>query len=284
VTLPQLVVLAAIAGGACGTFLAGALEDYAAHGSLRPWPPSWSCPPALIPLLFLPLLGPLIVAALQGQRSSSVRNEDAPRLSSQGPSLEGSRSSGDPSPLTPFPLTLLLAQAAQGALWAAFAARYGFSPLLPITALEGSLLLAVLFVDARHRLVPYALVVPGALLAFATSPLWPGLGFASSALGGVGAFVVFSVLVRLAHQIFGEGAFGQGDANLAGWIGLLCGYPLVVVALSVGVFLGGIGAVALLVLRHGALRATMPYGPYLVAGILYVLLRGNTVFSPFTYV
>jgi leader peptidase (prepilin peptidase)/N-methyltransferase len=218
--------------------------------------------------LFLPLLGPLLVWRFAARRAPRAPTSPATSHSALAASLG----------------RLALAQAAQGALWAALAARYGISPLLPICLAEGTLLLAVLFIDVRHRLIPHALVLPGAVLALATSPLWPGLGLASSALAGAGAFLVFSLLVRLARRVFGEGAFGQGDANLAGWIGLLCGYPLVIVSLSVGVFLGGLGALAIIVWRRGSLRATMPYGPYLVAGVLYVLLSGNTLHSPFTYV
>ncbi len=181
------------------------------------------------------------------------------------------------------PWLLPLVQVALAALWGILAARYGLSVLLPISALESALLLAVLFVDAQHRLVPHGLVVPGAVLALATSPLWPGLGLLGSLAGGASAFIFFTMLVRAAQHFFGEGAFGQGDANLAGWIGLLSGYPLVAVSLSSGVFLGGIGAMLILLLRRGSLRATMPYGPYLVAGALYVLVSGNTLNSPFSY-
>ncbi len=81
----------------------------------------------------------------------------------------------------------------------------------------------------------------------------------------------------IANVAFGEGALGLGDANLALAIGCITGYPLVVFALSAGVFLGGLGAIALLIFARRGLRGTMPYGPYLVLAVLYVLARGNTM-------
>jgi prepilin signal peptidase PulO-like enzyme (type II secretory pathway) len=51
----------------------------------------------------------------------------------------------------------------------------------------------------------------------------------------------------------------------------------VIFALSMGIFLGGIGAVATLVAKRGGLRSTMPYGPYLVLAVLFVLAHGNTI-------
>jgi leader peptidase (prepilin peptidase)/N-methyltransferase len=251
---PVLIILVTALGTSCGALLAGTLESYTSEGSLRPWPPCQACPLPCGLLLCVPLVGPLLVRR---------------RLAACA--LHG-------------PLRLLMIQVVQGVVWGALAARYGATALLPVSLVQASLLLAVLFIDAQHRLIPHGLVVPGALLAMATSVLWPNLGLGNSLLGGVGAFVVFTVLVRLAARLFGEGAFGQGDANLAGWIGLLCGYPLVAVSLSVGVFLGGVGALSLVALRRGSLRATIPYGPFLVAGVLYVLLAGNTLHSPYSYV
>jgi leader peptidase (prepilin peptidase)/N-methyltransferase len=107
--------------------------------------------------------------------------------------------------------------------------------------------------------------------------LWPGLGLWSALLGGAVGFAAFGALVVLAHYVFGEGALGMGDANLALAIGCITGYPLVIFALSTGIFLGGIGAVATLVAKRGGLRSTMPYGPYLVLAVLFVLAHGNTI-------
>ena len=48
---------------------------------------------------------------------------------------------------------------------------------------------------------------------------------------------------------------GLGDVKLAGVIGLMTGYPLVVAALAIGIVLGGVAAIALLVTRRAAARA-----------------------------
>ncbi len=252
-TLSPVVLAVALAGAACAALVAGALETYTCRGGLRPWPPCHSCSPVQRALLLAPLLGAVVAWRAV-----------------------------PPCAHHP-PWRLALLQACLAGLGAGLAMRYGATPLLIVSAIEATLLLTVLFVDARHRLIPHGLVLLGASLALASSPLWPGLGLFSSLGGGVGAFVLFTLLARLAARAFGEGAFGQGDANLAGWIGLLSGYPLGIISLSAGVCLGGLGALALIVLRRGDMRATMPYGPYLVAGALYVLLLGNTLTPIATY-
>jgi leader peptidase (prepilin peptidase)/N-methyltransferase len=165
--------------------------------------------------------------------------------------------------------------------YVALGAQYWGQPLLLVVSLvEAALLVAVLFIDLELRLIPTALVAVLVALALASARLWPHLGLWSALLGGAVGFVAFGALVVLAHYVFGEGALGMGDANLALAIGCITGYPLVIFALFAGIFLGGIGAVATLVARRGGLRSVMPYGPYLVLAVLFVLAHGNTVNPP----
>ena len=171
----------------------------------------------------------------------------------------------------------------QGATAAAFfllGGQYWTQPiLLAVTLAEAALLVAVLFIDLELRLIPHVLVALLVALGLSSAALWPGMGVWNALLGGALGFLSFGALVVLAHLVFGEGALGMGDANLALAIGCITGYPLVAFALPVGVFLGGIGAIAVMVAGRRGLRSTMPYGPYLVLAVLYVLVRGNT-FAP----
>jgi leader peptidase (prepilin peptidase)/N-methyltransferase len=169
-------------------------------------------------------------------------------------------------------------EAATALTFFALGAQYWGHPLLLMVSLmEAALLVAVLFIDLELRLIPTLLVAALVMLALAGATLWPGLGLGSALLGGAVGFAAFGALVVLAHFVFGEGALGMGDANLALAIGCITGYPLVIFALSTGIFLGGLGAVATLVAKRGGLRSTMPYGPYLVLAVLFVLAHGNTI-------
>jgi len=132
----------------------------------------------------------------------------------------------------------------------------GQPPLLLVSLAEATL------IDAELRLVPTPLVGLLALLALATANLWPGLGLRDALLGGAIGFATFALLVGLARLLFGAGAFGLGDAYLALVVGCVTGYPLVVGTLTLGVVLGGLGALAVLLSGKGTARSTIPYGPY----------------------
>jgi leader peptidase (prepilin peptidase)/N-methyltransferase len=155
--------------------------------------------------------------------------------------------------------------------------RYGVGILLPCAAVEITVLLAVAVIDLEHRLIPTLLIYPTVLFALAYSPAWPNLGIVSSLLGGALAFALFFGLAFVARVTFGEGALGDGDVTLAALIGVITGYPMVVVSLALGALFGGLGAILLVLLRRTPFGSTIPYGPFLVAGVIYILLIGNTM-------
>jgi len=147
--------------------------------------------------------------------------------------------------------------------------------LLLVTLAESAVLIAVLFIDLELLLIPTPLVLVLVLLALTSATLTPELGLPSAILGGVVGYVIFLLLVVLARQIYGQGALGSGDAHLALAIGCITGYPLVVSTLALGALLGGLGALGVLLRGRRGRRSTLPYGPYLIIGVLYVLAHGT---------
>lgn len=149
--------------------------------------------------------------------------------------------------------------------------------LLVVTFAESAVLVAVLFIDLELLLIPTPLVRVLVLLALTSATVRPELGLRNAILGGVVGYVSFLLLAVLARQVYGEGALGSGDAHLALAIGCITGYPLVVSTLALGALLGGCGALGVLLRGRGGRRSTLPYGPYLIIGVLYVLARGTTM-------
>ena len=160
--------------------------------------------------------------------------------------------------------------------------QYGVGAILFSAVLETYVLLAVAVTDMQHRLIPTLLVYPAVVFALATSAAWPNLGVVNSLLGAGIAFALFFALAFIARVVFGDGALGDGDVTLAALVGAICGYPMVVFSLALGALAGGIGALLVLLVRRSAFGTTIPYGPYLVIGVLYVLLSGNTTHPLYT--
>src|SRR5581483_3887323 len=131
----------------------------------------------------------------------------------------------------------------------------------------GSVLILLAAEDLRTRLLPNRLTLPATVVAIAVAGAWPGHGWQASLAGGAAGFALMLAAFLLLP------GFGAGDVKLCALIGLLAGWPLVLTALTLGVFCNGLGGLALLVSGRAGRRSVMPYGPGLVLGALLVLLR-----------
>lgn len=121
--------------------------------------------------------------------------------------------------------------------------------------------------DVKARVIPNKIVLPAWAIVLAAQIVLHPAHWAEW-LAASGAAVAAFLVPALA---FPEG-LGMGDVKLVGLIGAALGYS-VLNGLLVGTVLAGLFAAAML-LRYGssARRATLPYGPFLAAGAVAVLL------------
>lgn len=163
--------------------------------------------------------------------------------------------------------------------WALIAARYGFSPRALFAMLCVIPLSMIVVTDLEAKLIPNRIMLPaigvaavlgtlfGLPLPFSDQWLWW-----QALAGGVVGFVAFWLLANVGIAFFGEGALGAGDVKLAAYIGLITGFPFIILALLSAVVLGGVGALVILIARRGTLHTAMPYGPYIALGGIAMLV------------
>ena len=158
-----------------------------------------------------------------------------------------------------------------------------------ITFAYVALFVLITVIDLEYKRIPIAVVLPLGALAVLDAALVPNSepGLLSAAIGGMFGFVFFYVVflggivfARFASHLRGkpltEHAFGFGDVILMSVVGLIIGFPYILVAIVVSVFAGASGAIALLsyrFLKTGRYQAfaTIPYGPFIVAGAFSVM-------------
>jgi leader peptidase (prepilin peptidase)/N-methyltransferase len=184
------------------------------------------------------------------------------------------------------PLRSPIVEFATAAIFAFLAWHYGLSLELAFAVIYASIFIVIFAIDLEQELILNIVVFPAMILAFAFSffwggfeELWPqiGPGFVLSALlGGVVGFV----LMLLPYLLTRGRGMGYGDVKLAALIGLMSGFPLVLVALLVGIIAGGLVAVFLLLSRMVKSRkAAIPYGPFLAVGAMVALIWGDKIFQ-----
>lgn len=154
--------------------------------------------------------------------------------------------------------------------------------------LQAAFLAAYLFIllllsvtDLEQRRIPNVIMYPALVLALIGGFVCPPGDWQSTLLGGVVALAFFSLLywlglwfaLLLRRRV---PALGAGDVKLATFVGLVIGWPDVMVALGLGMVLAAAAAGALILVRllRGQYHPgqTMPYGPFLAAGAAAVLL------------
>ncbi len=170
---------------------------------------------------------------------------------------------------------------AESSIWLAQVALFVLIALIDIDTrqvrpapLMAGALLATVQVLAMPRHAPtWTAMLAGALCA--------SLFFSFAYLGGR---LFARSLARRGHHREPLTAFGLGDVYLMTLGGFIVGFPDVLVAMALAVFLGGIGALSCMALqlrtgryeRHSAI----PYAPYILAAITVVMLLPREAIVP----
>lgn len=162
-----------------------------------------------------------------------------------------------------------------GLAFAAAIARFGADPLALLVVGAYVATLIVLFAtDLDQRLLPNLLTYPlvaYALVVFAVGAS-PFLGSVEDLAWAAGAAVVVPGGLYLLSIPFGSGAIGEGDLKLLVSAALFAGAPKLFYGLIVGAVAAGLIIGALVFVRRLTMRSYVPYGPFLIAGILWSLL------------
>jgi leader peptidase (prepilin peptidase)/N-methyltransferase len=147
-------------------------------------------------------------------------------------------------------------------------------------------LVVVFFFDIFHYIIPDKVVIPATIIAafFAIINIvfhsaWK-LDFLvysptiwNLVLGGVigGGFFLILVLIS------GEKWMGWGDVKLGTFLGIILGYPLILVSLFFSFTIGSIVSIILIVAKKKTRKDIVPFGPFLVIGALIALFVGRYV-------
>ncbi len=153
------------------------------------------------------------------------------------------------------------------------------SPELAVTALYCSVFIVLMIIDLEHRLIPNKIVYPAAVAALIInlpiiSTFLHQPGIVKCVIGGAIGFTFL-----LIPALINPGGMGFGDVKMAALIGLVTGFPLVLVALVMGVVSGGLVALVLLLFRIKRRKESIPFGPFLSLAAIATMLWGNELLA-----
>ena len=189
------------------------------------------------------------------------------------------------------PPRVLLVELLGGGLFFLAFWRFGLTPQFGITAFWCGVFLVIIFIDWEHQVILNKVTYPMAVIALVILAIdsfapeaeilgnlsfWPQDKpiILSGIIGGAIGLSFFLLVAFINPR-----GMGMGDVKLAGLIGLVTGFPLVVVALLIGILIGGLAAVILLSLGLKGRKDVIPYGTFLAIGPIVTLFWGMDIFS-----
>ena len=142
--------------------------------------------------------------------------------------------------------------------------------------------LIIIFVyDLKHYIIPDKIIYPAIIVALVYNIFSFFIfhlsfkTFINPLLSAILASAFFLAIVLISRGKW----MGWGDPKLAFFMGLLLGFPNILVALFLAFLIGAIIGVGLIIFKKKALKSEIPFGPFLVTGTFIALFWGNNLIN-----
>ena len=183
--------------------------------------------------------------------------------------------------------------------------RGGLTLIIPFDLVFVTALVALIFIDAEHMLLPNAITYPGIVFAivarlalpylvgayafedlphlasapFSTWPLWAS-SLAGAVIGALAGGGSLWLMGWLWEKLRGVEAMGMGDVKMMVMVGAALGWRVTILTIFLGVLSGSIIGVGLMARRgEKDMQMLLPFGIFLGIGSIFALLIGSRVIA-----
>jgi leader peptidase (prepilin peptidase) / N-methyltransferase len=188
-------------------------------------------------------------------------------------------------------------------LYVAVVWRVGVTPALPFDLIFVSAIVALIFIDAEHMILPNAITYPGIAFAvvarvllphlmgrpyfddlpmlaqglFAGLPLWAA-SLGGAALGGLLGGGSLWLMGWTWEKLRGVEAMGLGDVKMMFMVGAYLGWRLTILTIFLGVLSGSVIGIVLMARQPKRnMQMLLPFGVFLGIGSIAALLFGSAI-------
>jgi leader peptidase (prepilin peptidase)/N-methyltransferase len=159
---------------------------------------------------------------------------------------------------------------ATGLIFGLIYLRFGWSFRTVQLAVFSAFLVITFVTDLESKRILNVVILPGLAIALVFIPITPGQSIGALLLGGgVGFAALFLLALIVPHGM------GMGDVKLAGFVGLIVGYPLIVFVLAIAFLSGGAISVFLLLTARVRRDQRIAFGPFLSGAAIASMLYGS---------
>jgi prepilin signal peptidase PulO-like enzyme (type II secretory pathway) len=146
--------------------------------------------------------------------------------------------------------------------------------------------LIIIFVyDLKHYLIPDKIIYPAIAIAFLNQILTSNIQhltltsniehLTSNLLLGILPSLFFLSIILISHETW----MGFGDFKLSILMGLILGWPKILVSLFFSFFTGAIIGLILIFLKRKTMKSQIPFAPFLVSGTFFSMFFGEKIIN-----
>ncbi|HJS51473.1 MAG TPA: prepilin peptidase [Pyrinomonadaceae bacterium] len=185
--------------------------------------------------------------------------------------------------------------------------QIGFDPMLFVGLVFVSVMIALMFIDAEHMILPNVITYPFVAFAFAvrivypiafgtvfsdmtypplaslsTYPAWV-VSLAGAVLGAIAGGGSLWLVGAIWKKLRGVEAMGLGDVKMMAGVGALLGWRLAVLSIFLAAFAGAlIGIIVIMRQKDRNFQAQIPFGIFLGIGSIVAFLFGEQMIAWYT--
>lgn len=154
--------------------------------------------------------------------------------------------------------------------------NFGFTSMFYLGLMAVLWLVPIGLVDGYHKIIPDKIILSGIIIILATQ-IWFGTDIYKLILAmAVGAgFFLWQYILSRGRWI------GAGDIGLGALMGVILGWPNIVVALALAYLGGALVGVGLVVSKKMTQTASLPFAPFLSVATFVTILYGAKIISVF---
>jgi len=167
-----------------------------------------------------------------------------------------------------------LVELVTAALFVAGYVIYGWTPLLAVRLAFACAMVVLFVIDLQHHLLPNVITVPGIVVGFALSLLFPP-GWRASLIGLIAGGGVLFAIAEAWYRLRGIEGLGMGDVKMLAMIGAFLGWKLMLVTLVLSSFAGSVIGIGVIALGRGGMKSALPFGAFLAVGALTAAVVGD---------
>ena len=148
-------------------------------------------------------------------------------------------------------------------------------------ALFTSALIALGFIDFKHKILPDKITYPGIVLALAYAFFRTDLTFLQSLLGGAVGAGFLLVVYGAYYLVRKKEGLGLGDVTMMLMVGAFLGWMNALLTLILSSFVGAAAGILIIVLKKKDLQYMLPYGSFLAPAAFVALVWGQRIWAAY---